>query len=178
MEEEELDAVDTLLSLGEIRDDTLDEDDNSQLMPVGAPTDIIDAVPVEVRLDQIDVDNAIANIIQLEEQENPEKNTVLPTPSDNGDNVAPAKAPETGVDTTNVEDIANRPKIASPTQGSLKMRTHTLKNKTESNRRYKCSVCGIKKSSIQLVNEHHLRRHKLKICSICGCTFSLASSLT
>ena len=58
------------------------------------------------------------------------------------------------------------------------LKTHTLKKKAESNRRYKCSVCGVMKSSIQLVDEHHLRRHKPQICSICGRSFALASSLT
>ena len=33
--EEDLEAADTLLSLGEVRDDTLDDDKNSQLMPIG-----------------------------------------------------------------------------------------------------------------------------------------------
>ena len=50
---EELEIADALLSLGEVRDDTIDDDDNAQLMPVGAPTGITDAVPVPVLLDQV-----------------------------------------------------------------------------------------------------------------------------
>ena len=65
--EEELEVADALLSLGEVWDDTLDEDDNAQLMPVGVPSNIVDAAPVQVRLDQINVDNAIADIVQTEE---------------------------------------------------------------------------------------------------------------
>ena len=44
--EEELEAVDTLLSLGEVLDTMPEDDDNSQLMPVGAPTNVIDVAPV------------------------------------------------------------------------------------------------------------------------------------
>ena len=40
--EEEMDAIDALLSLGDVRDDTLNEDNNAQLMPVGAPTNIVE----------------------------------------------------------------------------------------------------------------------------------------
>ena len=39
---EELEIADALLSLGEFRDDTIDGDDNAQLMPIGAPTGITD----------------------------------------------------------------------------------------------------------------------------------------
>ena len=51
--EEEMDTIDALLSLGDVHEDTLDEDDNAQLMPVGARTNIVDAAPVPVRLDQV-----------------------------------------------------------------------------------------------------------------------------
>ena len=67
--EEEMDAIDALLSLGDVREDTLDEDDNAQLMPVGAPSNIVNAAPVPVRLDQLNVDTAIADIMQTEELE-------------------------------------------------------------------------------------------------------------
>ena len=60
---EELEIADALLSLGEVRDDTINEDDNAQLMPVGAPTGITDAVPVPILLDQVNVDNAIASML-------------------------------------------------------------------------------------------------------------------
>ena len=48
---EELEIADALLSLGEVRDDTINEDDNAQLMPIGAPTGITDAAPVPILLD-------------------------------------------------------------------------------------------------------------------------------
>ena len=67
--EEEMDALDALLSLGDVREDTLNDDDNAQLMPVGAPSNIVDMAPVPVRLDQLNVDTAIADIMQMEELE-------------------------------------------------------------------------------------------------------------
>ena len=67
--EEETDAIDALLSLGDPRDDLKDEYDNAALMPIGAPTGIVDAAPVPILLDQINVNNAIANIIDTEEND-------------------------------------------------------------------------------------------------------------
>ena len=181
--EEELDAIDALLSLGEVRDNTLEDDDNAELMPVGAPTNIIDAAPVPVRLDQLNVDTAIAEIVQMEELEkqatedsipNPDKNTNKPDNAEN-DTSIPVEGSVTDRPTSALTE--DRPKSASPTQGSLKIKTHALKKKPESNRKYKCSVCGISKKSMQAVNEHHLKKHKPQICPICGRTFALASSL-
>ena len=164
--EEEMDAIDALLSLGDVREDTLDEDDNAQLMLVGAPTNIVDVAPVPVRLDQLNVDTAIAGIMQTKELEQQNIDDVTPAPDESNSNKQTAER------TTD-----NRPKSASPTQGSLKIKTHALKKKANSKRKYKCSVCGVSKATMQLVNEHHLEKHKPQICPICGCTFALASSL-
>ena len=181
--EEELDAIDALLSLGEVRDNTLEDDDNAELMPVGAPTNIIDAAPVPVRLDQLNVDTAIAEIVQTEELEKQATGDVIPNPDentnkpDNAENDTSIPAEGVVTDRPTSASTEDRPKSASPTQGSLKIKTHALKKKPESNRKYKCSVCGISKKSMQAVNEHHLKKHKPQICPICGRTFALASSL-
>ena len=164
--EEEMDAIDALLSLGDVHEDTLDIDDNTQLMPVGAPTNIVDAAPVPVRLDQLNVDTAIAGIMQMKELEQQNIDNVTPAPDESNSNKQTAER------TTD-----DRPKSASSTQGSLKIKTHTLKKKADSKCKYKCSVCGVLKATMQLVNEHHLEKHKLQICPICGRTFTLASSL-
>ena len=67
--EEEMDAAAALLSLGEVRDDTLDDDnDNAELMPIGGQNVPVDIAPQPIRLDQMSVDNAIAGMIQSEEQ--------------------------------------------------------------------------------------------------------------
>ena len=170
--EEELDAIDALLSLGEVRDNTLEDDDNVELMPVGAPTNIIDAAPVPVRLDQLNVDTAIAEIVQTEELEKQATEDVIPNPDENtnkpdnveNDTSIPVECLVTDRPTS--ASTEDRPKSASPTQGSLKIKTHALKKKPESNRKYKCSVCGISKKSMQAVNEHHLKKHKPQICPI------------
>ena len=44
-------------------------------------------------------------------------------------------------------------------KGVFKTTTHTLKKKTENKWSYKCSICGAKKGSMQLLNEHHKLRH-------------------
>ena len=181
--EEELDAIDALLSLGKVCDNTLDDDDNTELMPVGAPTNIIDTAPVPVRLDQLNVDTAIAEIVRMEELEKQALEDATPNPDENtnklGDAESSTSMPAEGsvTDMPTSASTEDRPKSASPTQGSLKIKTHALKKKPESNRKYKCSVCGISKSSMQAVNAHHLKKHKPQICPVCGRTFALASSL-
>ena len=61
--EEEMDAAAALLSLSELWDDTLDGDDNAELMPIGGQN-VVDAAPEPIRLDQVSVDKAIAGLIQ------------------------------------------------------------------------------------------------------------------
>ena len=68
--EEELDAVDALLSLQTPRDNTLDQlslDDNETLMPIRGNNVYHDVNPVPLQLDQVTVDNAIAQIIETED---------------------------------------------------------------------------------------------------------------
>ena len=171
--EEEMDAIDALLSLGNVREDTLDDDDNTQLMPVGAPSNIIDAAPVPIRLDQLNVDTAIADIMQTEELEQQNVDDATPVPDETNVNKrtdvksSDVKAAERTTD--------DRPKSASPMHGSLKIKTHTLKKKADSKHNFKCSVCGFSKASMQLVNKHHLKKHKPQICPVCRRTFALAS---
>ena len=174
--EEELEAADALLSLGEARDTAIEDNDKALLMPIGAPTNVIDAAPVPMLLDQINVDNAIANIIEAEELE---KEGEQPTTPD-VDGASMNKTTtlyDAGAAPSTVPNSEQRPKSASPTQGSLKIKTHSLKKKTDSNRRYKCSACGVWKPTVQQVNAHHLKKHKPPICPVCGCTFALALSL-
>ena len=144
-------------------------------MWVGAPTNIVDTAPVPVRLDQLNVDTAIADIMQTEELEQQNTDDVTPVPD--GTNVNKPTDVKSSDGKTAERTTNDRPKSASPMQGSLKIKMHALKKKADSNRKYKCSVCGVSKASMQLVNEHHLKKHKLQICPVCGCTFTLASSL-
>ena len=130
--EEELDAIDALLSLSEVRDNTLEDDDNADLMPIGLPTNIVDAAPVPVRLDQLNVDTAIAEIVQMEELKKQATNEFTPNPDENANkpDSTKRKASEGSVtDKPKSASTDNRPKSASPTQGSLKIKTHALKKK-------------------------------------------------
>ena len=76
--EEELEAANTLLSLVEARDDTLEDDnENIMLMLIGGANTPIDVAPELSQLDQVNLDQAIAELIQTQEQnkDNPsEKN--------------------------------------------------------------------------------------------------------
>ena len=165
--EKELDAAATLLSLGTIRDDTLDEDtENSELMPIGGQNAPIDAAPEPIRLDQISVDNAIAGFRQDEEvPDKPDKQ----------------KPDSTGVDAENQE--TNDSKSAtdnSPTvKGALKTKMYALKKKAINKQRsFRCSECNEVKRTIKELNIHHRENHNPQICGICNWSFKLASSLT
>ena len=145
-------------------------------MPIGAPTGIVDAAPVPILLDQINVDNAIANIIDTEENE---KEGQKPTdPGGDQTDVNNSTTPEeTDPTSGNVPDPNPRLNSVSTTQRSLQIKTHALKKKTDRNSKYKCSVCGETRPTMQQVNAHHLEKHKPQICAVCGHTFALASSL-
>ena len=165
--EEELDAAATLLSLGTIRDDTLDEDtENSKLMLIGGQNAPIDAVPEPICLDQISVDNAIAGFIQDEEVPNkPDKQ----------------KPDSTGVDAENQEtkDSKSATDNSPMVKGALKMKMYALKKKaTNKQRSFRCSECKEVKRTIKELNIHHRENHNPQICGICNRSFKLTSSLT
>ena len=40
-----------------------------------------------------------------------------------------------------------------------------------------CSICGVRKRSVENLNAHHRRRHEAQMCGICGKVFELASTL-
>ena len=128
------------------------------------------------------MDKAIANIIEMDDlQEEQDAPTVtdLDTVESAADvankgDVAPSSNPQ---DTTHGK-AEDRLDSASSIKGLFKTKTHALKKKPDSKRKYRCPVCGVVKSSVQMVNEHHKRRHKPQICRICGKSFTLASSLT
>ena len=172
--EEELDATATLLTLGTVRDDTLDEDTkNAELMPIGgqnAPTDI---APEPIRLDQVSVDNAITGIIQTEEV-NKDKPTAK-TDQDTNTKRNIGKDVEREAEPQALTGTENAPVM----KGALKTKTYTLKKKTDSKRcSFKCSECKVVKKTIKELNIHHKKSHNPQICGICSQSFKLASSLT
>ena len=52
------------------------------------------------------------------------------------------------------------PKVLHLCKYPWRLKCMHSRKKVDSNRKYKCSVCGISKSLMQQVNEHHLRNHK------------------
>ena len=168
--EEERDAAETLLSLGEARDDTLDDDDeNAMLMPIGGPNPVVDVAPEPIRLDQVDVDNAIAELIQ-----NKDDQTDLADKTEN-------KTPTADVDRDNVVEAEPKgaaKEIEPNTRGKLKTKTYALKKKVETRKRtFKCSECNVTKKTIRELNAPHEECHNHQICGVCGKLFKLASSL-
>ena len=81
----------------------IEEDDNAALMPIGAPTNVVDAAPVTILLDQMNVNNAIANIIETEELEKEAEKSTAPD-IDQTDVNKPAVPEETDTTSANAPD--------------------------------------------------------------------------
>ena len=170
---EEIDAAETLLSLGKVRDDTLDHDDeNAVLMPIGGPNVTMDVAPEPIRLDPVNVDKAIAELIQNDQNDKQ-------TGTDQSD-----KSKTSTADADRDDTIDDRPTSAgndskATTRGRLRTKTYALKKKVETRKRtYKCSECNVVKKTIKELNIHHEKCHNPQICGVCGKLFKLASSLT
>ena len=146
---EDLEAANTLLSLGDTLEDTLDDDDddNALLMPIGGANNPEDVAPQPVRLDQVSVDNTIAGILNVEQTDLDGKQTSNTT----------GEAPAKQHDHVNVHPPPNDPDDDTPTvrKGSLKTKTYVLRKKPNTNRSFKCSECNVTKSTVHELNEHH-----------------------
>ena len=165
-DEAEMDVVEALLSLSSVRNDGEDPTlENEQLMPIGGVNLPVDAAPVPIELGQIQVHHAIAELAEQNEIQT-QAAAVKPDADD-----ATAAVELVGNVTTDKESNNTTGK------GVFKITTHTLRKKTENKQSYKCSVCGSKKRSMQLLNEHHKLHHRLQMCGICGRVFELAMSL-
>ena len=170
---EDLEAANTLLSLGDSLEDTLEEDDdNALLMPIGGANNLEDIAPEPIRLDQHSVDNTIAELIETEElkksieEEGMNPTGTLPAPTDQ---LQPSMDPPPVVQP--LDNSANAKK------GSLITKTYVLK-KPAVKRSFKCSECNTVKETIQKLNKHHREKHNPQMCGICNRTFELASSLS
>ena len=171
--EEEMDAAAALLSLGEIRDDTQDDNnENAELMPIGGPNVPVDIAPQPIQLDQLSVDNAIAEMIQLDDQS--KDTSANQKTEEQADVQAIAKSDD--ANKVNTNDNKNKQELS--TKGTLRTKTYTLKKKTGTKwRSFKCSECDVVKKSIRELNIHHEECHNPQICGTCGKLFKLASSL-
>ena len=125
--EEELEAANTLLSLVEARDDTLEDDNkNIMLMPIGGANAPIDVAPELSRLNQVNMDQAIAELIQTQEQnkDNPSEKT------EQSPNAA--------------QNVKSLPEAKPVVKGALKTKTYALKKKADGKpHSFKCSECKI-----------------------------------
>ena len=176
--EEEFDAVDALLSLGTVRDTTMDNlDNNADLMPIGGGTAYEDVHPVPIALDQLAVDNAIAEIVEREDIEQiteHKKPAIDKTTQPSNENEAAENVnPESKNMDIPTENLGNSPK-----KGYVKLTTHGIKKKNTDGRSYRCQLCNVKKRSASSLNDHHRRRHEAQMCGVCGKVFELASFLT
>ena len=178
----ELDAAHVLLSLGDSLNSTLDDaDDNACLMPIGGGGSVpLDVAPQPLRLDQINVDAAIAGVVQSEEPSSvsgivPSEKPLKEHEKENDD----ARETEATQDADPEDDLPlaalaeTLEKPNSPVKGVLKTKMYRLKKKHSSNRTFKCPACETWKSSTQLLNAHYKRRHPPLMCGICGRPFAL-----
>ena len=170
---EDLEAANTLLSLGDSLEDTLEEDDeNALLMPIGGANNPEDIAPQPIRLDRDSVDNTIAELVETEElKKATEKERTNPTVT----LLAPTDQLQMPTDPP---PVVQSPDVSVNTKkGSLITKMYVL-HKSEVKRSFKCSECNTVKQTIQKLNEHHRKKHNPQMCGICNRTFALASSLT
>ena len=170
--EEEMDAAAALLSLGEIRDDTLEDDDNAELMPIGGRNVAVDAAPEPIRLDQVSVDQAIAGLIQDDQ----DRDLTIDESKEHKTEDQASAEPVEPDEARPIREKDDKPEL--PVKGTLKTKMYALKKKVETKRRsFKCSECEVVKMSIKDLNIHHEKCHNPQICGVCGKLFKLASSL-
>ena len=138
--EEEDDAIYALLTLGRENTAHVDSlDENSQLMPIGGINLPIDVAPVQVRLDQVSVDQEIAGL---------QNELTLPPPSPATENTQDAPKPSTSAsnpptalnnDTAPVNDQV----VSSPLkQGKIEIKEYGIKrNPGDDKLKFKCVKC-------------------------------------
>ena len=160
---EDLEAANTLLSLGDSLEDTLEEDnENALLMPIGDANNPEDIAPQPIRLDRDSVDNTIAEIVETEELKKATEKEImnpavtLPAPTDQ------LQVPVDPPPVMQLLDVSVNTK-----KGSLITKTYVLK-KPEVKRSFKCSECNTVKQTIQKLNEHHRKKHNPQMCGICN----------
>ena len=190
--EDEDDAIDALLSLGADLSQNISADDplneNALLMPIGAPT-IQDINPVEVKLDQVSVDNTIANVIEQEQlletlrQSTSQTEQVLPVGSENDELVdsdctipAEDEAEESIDDNQNNTDDKPPP---TPKRGSVEIKEYGVKRKVSDGKlKFKCPKCGKRTKTRKQQNQHYKDSHDPIMCSNCDKVFNNPASLS
>ena len=187
--EDEDDAVDALLSLGSDLSQNISADDplneNALLMPIGAPT-IQDINPVEVKLDQVSVDNTIANVIEQEQlletstQSPSQTEQVSPVDTENdkpadSDGTIPAEDEvEESID-ANQNNTDDKPP-PTPKKGSVEIKEYGVKRKVSDGKlKFKCPKCGKRTKTRK---QHYKDSHDPIMCSNCDKVFNNPASLS
>ena len=190
--EDEDDAIDALLSLGSDLSQNISADDplneNALLIPIGAPT-IQDINPVEVKLDQVSVDNTIANVIEQEQlletltQSTSQTEQVLPVGSENdelvdSDCTIPAEdEAEESID-ANQNNTDDKPP-PTPKRGSVEIKEYGVKRKVSDEKlKFKCPKCGKRTKTRKQQNQHYKDSHDPIMCSNCDKVFNNPASLS
>ena len=122
--EEEMDTAAALLSLGEIRDNTLEDDDNAELMPIGGQNVAVDAALEPIRLDQVSVDKAIAGLIQDDQDRDTTTRESKEHKTENQPSPAEPVEPDEARPISEKDD-----KPEPPAKGTLKTKTYAFKKK-------------------------------------------------
>ena len=190
--EDEDDAVDALLSLGSDLSQNISADDplneNALLMPIGTPT-IQDINPVEVKLDQVSVDNTIANVIEQEqlleastkspsqtEQVSP-VNTKNNEPADS-DSTTPAEDEVEETIDANLNNTDDKPP-PTPKKGSVEIKEYGVKRKVSDGKlKFKCPKCSERTKTRKQQIQHYKDRHDPIMCSKCDKVFNNPASLS
>ena len=190
--EEEDDAVSALLSLSKSMpsDNSQDDLDNSELLPIGKKT--VDVAPVPICLGTDDVNREI-------------KKRMIPCAT-KGTDTLPDQTPDTEITTTiiansdgsvvsTVSEQKHKPKLSSlpnlpkatntppddspgSPRGNFQLRSYKLKKKGTKSRKYACKSCNAVKDSVQELNDHHKRRHEQVMCGTCKKLFDAPLQLT
>ena len=191
--EDELDAVDALLGLQHLHDNSIVplEDDNSELMPIGDGENVPeDIAPQPLLLDQVNIDNAIVTMIATEQESdiniNRNKEQAENTSRTSKGENPPITNTLDGIQIADVgtSAVKNRTEKDSdgdkiqPSRGAFKTQLHVLKRKALADRSYRCQLCGAHERSQQSLNIHHRLKHEAQMCGTCGKIFELATSLS
>ena len=190
--EDEDDAIDALLSLGSDLSQNISADDplneNALLMPIGAPT-IQDINPVEVKLDQVNVDNAIANVIEQEQlletstQSPSQTEQVSPVDTENdkladSDGTIPAEDEVEESTDANQNNTGDKPP-PTPKKGTVEIKEYGVKRKVSDGKlKFKCPKCGKRTKTRKQQNQHYKDRHDPIMCSNCDKVFNNPASLS
>ena len=117
-------------------------------MPIGGLNLPVDVVPVPIELGRIQIDRAVAELTEQEQMD------IQATTKNTDTTDADVEVKDTENQKIDINET-NKVTDLSASKGVFRTTIHGLKKKKDSRRIYKCSVCGARKGSMQLLNDHH-----------------------